>query len=99
MNKKIIVENKKIEKLIEKYNPIIFKLLNKIAKEDGGNVSLTLGSSIATSLMAYLLFIVQEHGSNVDEYSKLLTDEVNRKLLEAQKFNGKNYNNTCQPLH
>jgi membrane protein involved in colicin uptake len=49
--------------------------------------------------MAYLLFIVQEHGSNVDEYSKLLTDEVNRKLLEAQKFNGKNYNNTCQPLH
>jgi dihydroxyacetone kinase len=99
MSRKITVEEKESRKIIERFTPLLQKLLYKIHTENGAGVCATVASNIATSLMAYSVTIVMKHNGDINEFMKMMIDEVCVKCTRAKKVDGENHNNTCQPLH
>jgi hypothetical protein len=49
--------------------------------------------------MAYSVTIVMKHNGDINEFMKMMIDEVYVKCTRAKKVDGENHNNTCQPLH
>ena len=72
-------EMKRVIDICRRLEPVINKFLLRMIDRDGADVSLSVVSNMATTLMAHAITMVETRGADVDQFVKILMYEVKNK--------------------
>jgi len=77
----IKMEKEKILKLMTEYEQFSHVCIKKLSKLTTNQELLTIISHVATSILAFCLFMVYKAGGDLDEYLKMLQSAMNEKTI------------------
>lgn len=92
-------EVERVQELMHKIEPMLIKSMNRILERDGVNVSLSVSSNIATSLMAMSLYMIFRGNGSTEEFLEVMINEVKEKYASVCMRSPYAEENTCRPLH
>jgi hypothetical protein len=75
------MEKEKILKLMTEYEQFSHVCIKKLSKLTTNQELLTIISHVATSILAFCLFMVYKAGGDLDEYLKMLQSAMNEKTI------------------
>lgn len=96
-------------RICEKLHPILQKHLIKLMAEQGPEVSISVVTSVVINLMAHAITMVEVRGGDIDQYVRIIMQEVSQKQHELSahvqtraaidKMLTPSGPSTCRPLH
>jgi hypothetical protein len=92
-------EIERVQELMHKIEPMLVKSMNRMLERDGVNVTLSVSSNIATSLMAMSLYMIFKGNGSTEEFLEVMFKEVKEKYASVCMRSPYADQSTCQPLH
>jgi hypothetical protein len=92
-------EIKRVKMILTRIEPIVQRHLDKMIDEHGTNVTLSVSSNLATSMLAMCMLIIMRSGGNVEQFMEIMAGEINEKIKSAVRVEIQAGQSTCQRLH
>jgi hypothetical protein len=92
-------EIRRVKMILTRLEPIVQRHLDKMIDEHGTNVTLSVSSNLATSMLAMCMLIIMRSGGNVEQFMEIMGGEINEKIKSALRVDTQAGQSTCQRLH
>ena len=92
-------EIRQVKMILTRLEPIVQRHLDKMIDEHGTNVTLSVSSNLATSMLAMCMLIIMRSGGNVEQFMEIMAGEINEKIKSAVRVEIQAGQSTCQRLH
>lgn len=73
----------RVGEILDRLEPVVQRHISRMIDAEGSNITLSVSSNIATSMIVMSLLMIHERGGDVDQFMKVVLHEIKGKFDEA----------------
>lgn len=74
----------KVARIMDRMAPRVERYMRELIEKDGHSVAMSVATNISTSVLAYVLIKVENHGSNAEKFLEMMIQDICSKAAAGQ---------------